>query len=175
MEIKIFQIRISEEFQAADEKLICDFVRRCEILKIDSQLIKDEINYWSVLIFYNAIENYIEKPNYVYTTGNRRRFIKQYHKYNPKDNIAVSENLNLIEQSSEVQLMIYRKLKEWRDTRAESFNIPSYMMLKNFQLMSIARNLPGNLQDLETVNGIGRDEVERFGPEIMGILQNILE
>jgi len=174
MEVKVFQIRISEEFQLVDEKLIRNFVKRCEVLKIDTQLVKDEINYWSVLIFYNEIENYVEKPDFIDTIANRKWIVKQYHKYNPKDNIVVSENLNIIEQPSEIELIIYRKLKEWREKKAEDSYLPPYGILKNSQLMSIARHLPNNLEDLENVNEIAKDEIEQFGEEILVMLENIL-
>jgi|GEM_PF-161158 len=174
MEGKIFKIRISDEFQLVDEKLIRDFVKRNEILKIDTQLVKDEINYWSVLIFYNEIENYIETPDFIDTIENRKWIIKQYHKYNPKDNIVVSENLNIIQQPSELELMIYRKLKEWREEKTENSNLPPYVILKNSQLMSIARHLPNNLEDLENVNEIAKAEIEQFGEEILVMLQSIL-
>lgn len=174
MEVKIFKIRLSEEFQLVDEKLIHDFVKRCEILKIDTQLVKDKINYWSVLIFYNEIENYVEKPDFIDTVENRKWIIKQYHKYNPKDNIVVSENLNIIEQPSEIELRIYRKLKEWREEKAEDSALPPYVILKNSQLMSIARHLPNTLEDLENVNEIAKAEIEQFGEEILVILENIL-
>jgi len=173
MEVKIFKIRISEEFQLSDEKLMRDFVKRCEILKIDTQLVKDATNYWSVLIFYNEIENYIEKPD-IDIFDNRKLIIKQYRRYNPKDNIVVNENLNIVEQPSEIELMIYRRLKEWRAEKAGNCNLPVYAILKNSQLMSIARHLPNNFEDMENVNGIAKAEIEQFGEEIMVMLENVL-
>jgi hypothetical protein len=51
MKVKVFKVRISEEFQKSDESVISRFITGREIIKINTQLIKEEINYWSVLIF----------------------------------------------------------------------------------------------------------------------------
>lgn len=173
MQVKIFQIRISDNFQKSDENLVRNFVSRCQILRIETQLVREEINYWSVLIFYNEI-NDLTKANNLDNIVNSKFTIRQFHKYNPKDNIEINEKLNIIGQPSTVELMIYNKLKKWREEKARKSNSPVYIILQNSHLMSMARHLPRNLEDLENINGVGKPEIEKFGREILTILENIL-
>lgn len=52
MKIKVLKIRIADHYQIMDEAVVNDYLDRYEILNINSELIKDDINYWSVLIHY---------------------------------------------------------------------------------------------------------------------------
>lgn len=52
MKVKIFKIRVSEEFLESDQELINNFLAQSEVLHTNSKLIEEEINYWSVLISY---------------------------------------------------------------------------------------------------------------------------
>lgn len=150
MKVKVFKVRISEEFQKSDESVISRFITGREIIKINTQLIKEEINYWSVLIFYNE------------------KTVKITH----DDQDKSKSNLNTIEQPSEEELVIYNKLKEWRSEKARELQLPPYMVFHNSHLMSIARYKPFNLADLEQITGLGESKIRRFGVEILEVLEN---
>lgn len=59
-----------------------------------------------------------------------------------------------------------------RSEKARESQLPSYIIFHNVHLMSIARQKPSNLQDLESVSGIGKSKVEKYGKEIIEILEN---
>ncbi|HAP96555.1 MAG TPA: hypothetical protein DCP54_12570 [Chryseobacterium sp.] len=50
--------------------------------------------------------------------------------------------------------------------------MPAYIIFHNTHLMAIAKHKPCTLEDLENVNGIGKSKVEKFGIEILEVLEN---
>lgn len=145
MKIKVFKIRISDEFLAEDQSLINDFLAQYEVLHTNSKLVEDENNYLSVLISYQ----------------------EKQAKSSPAKTVSVTE-----EELSEEEKIIYNKLKDWRSEKARESQLPSYIIFHNAHLMAIARQKPNNLQDLEQINGLGKSKTEKYGTEIIEVLEN---
>ena len=145
MKIKVLKIRIDDRFQITDEAIVNDYLSRFEIVNMNAKLVADEITYWSVLIYYND-----------------------------KKNIANSSKTTVTSESelSEEEKIIYNKLKDWRADKAREAQLPAFIIFHNTHLMSIARHKPCTLDDLENVNGIGKRKVEKFGIEIIEVLEN---
>ena len=57
MKVKVLKIRIDDRFQITDEAIVNDYLSRFEIVNMNAKLVADEINYWSVLIYYNNKKN----------------------------------------------------------------------------------------------------------------------
>ncbi|WP_312765654.1 HRDC domain-containing protein [Epilithonimonas sp.] len=145
MKIKVLKIRISEESQTSDESLVNDFISRHNIVNMNSKLVQDEINYWSVLIYYQE---------------------KSEQSNSNKMSIDSEEEL------SEEEKIIYNKLKDWRFEKSKELQQPPYIIFHNKHLMSIAKFKPYNLQDMEQINGLGESKIKRYGAEIIEILEN---
>ncbi|WP_313099995.1 HRDC domain-containing protein [Epilithonimonas sp.] len=145
MKVKVLKIRIDDRFQITDEAIVNDYLSRFEIVNMNAKLVADEINYWSVLIYYN------DKKNTV---------------------ISSKTTVNSESELSEEEKIIYNKLKDWRADKAREAQLPAYIIFHNTHLMSIARHKPCTLDDLENVNGIGKSKVEKFGIEILEVLEN---
>ncbi|PZU80907.1 MAG: aldolase [Chryseobacterium sp.] len=145
MKVKVLKIRISEEFQNTDETLVNDFISRYDVMNMSSKLVQDEINHWSVLIYYQ------EKS---------------------KQSISNKMSVNSEEDLSDEEKIIYSKLKDWRYEKSKELNQPPYIIFHNTHLMSIAKFKPYNLQDLEQINGLGESKIKRFGSEIIEVLEN---
>lgn len=145
MKVKVLKIRIDDRFQITDEAIVNDYLSRFEIVNMNAKLVADEITYWSVLIYYND-----------------------------KKNIANSSKTTVTSESelSEEEKIIYNKLKDWRADKAREAQLPAFIIFHNTHLMSIARHKPCTLDDLENVNGIGKRKVEKFGIEIIEVLEN---
>lgn len=171
MKVKVFQIRISDQFQKQDEKLVSDFVNGCEIVKVNTELIKDEINYWSVLVFYKEDFNHIKESPGQFTVDHSNK-IAQADSYKSGNSKRESIKLEMIEQPSEEELIIYNKLKDWRSDKAREYQLPPYIIFHNTHLMLIARRKPSTLEDLEHVSGIGRSKIDKYGAEIIEVLEN---
>ena len=145
MKVKVFKIRNDDRFQITDEAIVNDYLSRFEIVNMNAKLVADEITYWSVLIYYN----------------------------NKKNTVISSKNtVNSESELSEEEKIIYNKLKDWRADKAREAQLPAYIIFHNTHLMSIARHKPCTLDDLENVNGIGKSKVEKFGIEILEVLEN---
>ena len=145
MKVKVFKIRISDEFLTADQNVINDFLTQNEVIHTNSKLIEEEINYWSVLISYEE-----------------KKLKTSSSKATP-----VSE-----EELSEEELIIYNKLKDWRSEKAKEAQLPAYIIFHNAHLVSIASYKPSNLEDLEQINGLGKSKTEKYGIEIIEVLEN---
>ncbi|KFC17946.1 HRDC domain-containing protein [Epilithonimonas lactis] len=145
MKVKILKVRISDQFQNMDEAVLNDYLERYEIININSQLVQDEINFWSVFI------NYEEKQ------------------VKPKSN---KTNANPEEELSEEEMIIYQKLKNWRAEKSREWQLPPYIIFHNTHLIAIAKHKPSNFEDLENVKGLGRSKIEKFGTEIIQVLEN---
>jgi len=62
---------------------------------------------------------------------------------------------------------LYRALRTWRNERARSDGVPSYVIARNVQLAEICRRLPHTLAELREVKGIGEATCEKYGQEIL--------
>jgi hypothetical protein len=63
-------------------------------------------------------------------------------------------------------------LKEWRATRAKADGVPAYVVAKDATLEEIATVRPTTPQELLAVNGIGPAKLERYGDEILAVLDD---
>jgi len=145
MKVKVLKIRIDDRFQITDEAIVNDYLSRFEIVNMNAKLVADEINYWSVLIYYNNKKNTV---------------------------ISSKTTVNSESELSEEEKIIYNKLKDWLADKAREAQLPAYIIFHNTHLMSIAGHKPCTLDDLENVNGIGKSKVEKFGIEILEVLEN---
>ena len=64
----------------------------------------------------------------------------------------------------------YAVLKEWRLRRAESDEVPAYVVFHNSTLAEIVRRRPTTLAELGQVPGVGPTKLERYGKEVLSAL-----
>lgn len=67
-------------------------------------------------------------------------------------------------------LPLYRALRTWRNDKARSEGIPSYLVLRNAQLAEICRRLPRSLAALRQIEGIGEATCAKYGAEVLALL-----
>lgn len=145
MKVKVLKIRISDQFQNMDEAILNDYLERYDIIDLNTQLVQGDINFWSVFI------NYEEKQ--IKPTSSKT-------------------NVNPDEQLSEEETIIYDKLKNWRAEKAKESQLPPYIIFHNAHLVAIAKHKPSNFEDLENVKGLGKAKIEKYGVEIIEVLEN---
>ncbi len=63
-------------------------------------------------------------------------------------------------------------LKVWRRERAQQDAIPAYVVLPDKAIEDIARRRPSTLVELARCHGIGPAKLERYGDEVLAILDN---
>ena len=72
----------------------------------------------------------------------------------------------------EADTALCEKLKAWRRQKADSEDVPAFMILHQKTLMRIASRMPSSLKALKAVKGMGKRKVETFGEEILGIISD---
>ena len=146
MKTKIFKIRLSEEFIHADQKLLDRFLQENNILKYETAFVKDEENYWSVILYYEELK-------------------VQVNEAKPEKYSAEQEQLNPDE------IKILDCLKLWRTEKAKEKSLPVYLIATNKELLSIAKYKPIKKEELLDIKGFGKYKIENYGEEIIEILE----
>ena len=148
MKVKIFRIRLSEDFQTNDEKILNDFIAFQDVIKMNSSLVKDDENYWSVMIYYDELKNKISEK---------------------KSKFYAESNSDLTADESK----ILESLRIWRNEKAKKNNLPAYFIATNNELISIAKYKPVHKEELMSIKGFGKFKFENYGEEIIEVLENV--
>ena len=148
MKTKIFKIRLSEEFIYDDQKRLDHFLQENNILKYETAFVKEEENYWSVILYYEELKVQFNEP--------------KNEKYS-----AEQEQLN----SDEIKIL--DSLKLWRSEKAKEKSLPVYFIATNKELLSIAKYKPIKNEELLDIKGFGKFKIENYGGEIIQILETV--
>ena len=135
MKTKIFKIRLSEEFIYDDQKRLDHFLQENNILKYETAFVKEEENYWSVILYYEELKVQFNEP--------------KNEKYS-----AEQEQLN----SDEIKIL--DSLKLWRSEKAKEKSLPVYFIATNKELLSIAKYKPIKKEELLDIKGFGKFKIE---------------
>lgn len=150
MKVKIFKIRLPEEFLYEDQKTLDTFLESNEIIKVETAFVNDE-KYWSVVLYFDEFK----------IVQNSVKDSKQT-KYS-----AENDTLNSDEEK------ILEALKDWRSEKAKEQNLPSYFIATNKELISVAKYKPAKKEELLDIKGFGKHKIENYGEEILEILESI--
>lgn len=147
MKIRLFAIRLIKDKFLSDQKSFNDFLETIDFVKSDTHFVEGEINYWSVLLHFKDKKPEI-KPE------------------------AKKSGINEEDLNSE-QYDAYKKLKVWRAKKAEDWNIPSFMICHNSELLEAIVKKPKTTSELRKIKGFGDLKVENHGEEIILIINAI--
>ncbi|MDC1540329.1 HRDC domain-containing protein [Flavobacteriaceae bacterium] len=153
MKIKVFNIRLAKEHLESDQKIVNEFLEKVEIKKSSTSLVEGKVNYWSIIIHY--LEKSESESNSELETENKSE------KKKPK----LTES-DLIKD----ELIIVDCLKQWRTEKAQEERLPAYMILSNLDIYSVVKEKPTNLSELLNVYGFGEKKVEKYGDDIISVL-----
>jgi DNA helicase-2/ATP-dependent DNA helicase PcrA len=65
---------------------------------------------------------------------------------------------------------LFDRLKEWRRKRAQTDDVPAYVVFHDRTLAEIAEKKPEDRTDLATISGVGPAKLERYADEILEIV-----
>ena len=82
---------------------------------------------------------------------------------------GAKNRVDLARNSSHPEL--YQELKAWRDEKAESQNLPIYMVLPSTPLKELVKFLPQTPQQLLQIAGFGKKKVDQYGAEILEMIR----
>ena len=145
MKVSVFSIRIDPAFLELDQKKLNEFLKTVTFKKSSTQLIESGEFHWSVIIHYeNEVQN---KPEQLER--------KSYEDLLPKDK------------------QVYGYLKKWRTEKSEQLNQKKFMICHNSELIDLAQYKPSNLEELKQINGFGKQKADKFGEDIIAILNAV--
>ena len=70
---------------------------------------------------------------------------------------------------------LYRKITEWRGTKAKETGMPAYVIIQQKALLGMVNLLPNDAESLEAVPYFGHKGVENYGLELLGIIRNYMK
>ena len=151
MKVRLFAIRLLPEEFMSDQKSLNDFLETVDFIKSDAHFVESEINYWSVLVHF---EDKVEGKKLDLNNSNRENKIHE-------------------EDLGPEQYDIYKELKRWRIKKAQDWNIPSFMICHNSELLNVVVTRPKTITDLRKIKGFGDLKIENHGEEILAIINAI--
>ncbi|STC96320.1 HRDC domain-containing protein [Chryseobacterium carnipullorum] len=150
MKVKVFKIRLTEEFLYKDQKMLDQFLEVNEIIKVETAFVNDE-SYWSVVLYFEepkAAKSIVKEPKAV--------------KYSADNDVLNSDEEKILDA-----------LKYWRSEKAKEQNLPTYFIASNKELMSVAKYKPVKKEELLDIKGFGKHKIENYGEEILEILESV--
>jgi ATP-dependent DNA helicase RecQ len=66
---------------------------------------------------------------------------------------------------------VFERLRAWRGAVAKEQGMPAYVIFHDATLRQIAAQAPATLVSLGTVSGVGAAKLEKYGEQILGVLQ----
>jgi ATP-dependent DNA helicase RecQ len=66
---------------------------------------------------------------------------------------------------------VFQALREWRKSVAKEHGVPAYTVFHDATLQEIARLLPGSLDGLRGISGIGATKLERYGELLLDVVR----
>ena len=70
---------------------------------------------------------------------------------------------------------VFEALREWRLDRAKADAVPAYVVFGNATLTAIAEAMPETLGELAAISGVGPAKLERYGSDVLGVLNRSSE
>ena len=67
---------------------------------------------------------------------------------------------------------LFRQLKDWRNIKASELHLPHYMIVPQKTMVTLANFMPLSMRDLKLVKGMGTKKSEKFGEEILEIINS---
>ena len=64
-------------------------------------------------------------------------------------------------------------LRRWRRERASADSVPAYVVAHDTTLAAIADERPRALPALRRIRGMGPAKLERYGPEILAVIESV--
>ncbi len=64
----------------------------------------------------------------------------------------------------------FAALKAWRGTVAKAHGLPAYVVFHDATLAEVARTVPQSLDALARIGGVGAAKLERYGPDLLRVL-----
>ncbi|MCF6129672.1 HRDC domain-containing protein [Flavobacterium sp. AS60] len=143
MNIKVFNIRLSKEHCQQDQTRMNEFLDAVEVkLSSTNFVTTGTLDYWSAVVFF---EPKISKNE------------KQVSKFSE-------------EELSPIELKTFKALQSWRNDLAKKLDWSAFRICHNSHLVAVVKANPQTLSELENISGFGKKRTEKYGDDIMSVL-----
>lgn len=143
MNIKVFNIRLAKEFCQDDQAKMNAFLDSVEVKLTSTNFVTTASkDYWSAVVFYVPKATPKSKP----------------------------ESKPSEEELSFEETKIFNALRVWRNDLAQKLDWSSFRICHNSHLIAVAKFNPQNLVELEQVSGFGKTRTEKYGEDILAVL-----
>ena len=143
MNIRVFNIRLSKEFCLVDQNRMNEFLDTVEVKLTSTNFVTTgTTDYWSAVVFYEP----------------------------KKKRESLKDEKLTFEDLSQEEKEIFLALKQWRNEKATDLGWSAYRVCHNSHLMAIAEAKPNDLNELAQVKGFGEVRTEKYGDDIMSVL-----
>lgn len=104
--------------------------------------------------------------------GNRRRsrFLDGLWPSDGRGRFGRRETVSTPRTTGESDPVLLGALKQWREELARRTSKPSFTVLGDATLASIAEQLPASVPDLARIHGIGPAKIDRYGTELLALV-----
>jgi superfamily II DNA helicase RecQ len=145
MQVSVFSIRIDPAFLELDQQKLNAFLETVTFKKSSTQFLESEAAHWSVIVHYETEQQ----------QKSIRLERKSYDDLLPKDK------------------QVYEYLNHWRTEKSEQLNQKKFMICHNSELIDLALYKPSNLDELQQIKGFGKQKADKFGEDILAILNAV--
>lgn len=177
MKCKVFKINLQNDF---DETKLNKFLENVTLNQVFASIVNDDTPFWSMLVLYeDKMDSSAEKPLRLEAVEQSRNIgeliseptkpIAQKREITTSDFAPEPIKLTAEQESS------YNALRTWRNERASRDGVPPYLIAHNDSLMQMATMPIKTNEDLLQVKGLGEKRVQKYGDEILRILNIIQE
>ena len=67
---------------------------------------------------------------------------------------------------------LFNRLREWRGEESKREGVPPFVVFTNKELAQITAALPGSLNALQQIEGVGVKKLEKYGKEIVKMMKS---
>lgn len=152
MRIKTFEIRIDPMTRERDERVVNDFLGAVRVSRLHCGCLRSR-GSWAVMVIYN------EQP------GDAAALRA----------VQIGDFLPDGEELTPQECERFMALRTWRNDRAAAMGHKPFVIASNRDLLNVARSDVETPDDLLSIAGFGPRKVERYGEEIIAVLDSVAE
>jgi ribonuclease D len=123
-------------------------------------------------IYLSQIEQLMDMNRLGWVEEDCERLLGNYTEELTQDFSQVYRNISAAWQLDEKQLVILKALAEWREKRARYRDKPRNWIIKDKELMAIAKGIPKNTEQLSQINGLNPNFINHEGDALIELIQN---
>ncbi|MCK5743232.1 MAG: HRDC domain-containing protein [Caldisericia bacterium] len=158
---KVFRINMTSEDEKRDTEHLNRFLEENPIISIKEEFIRGKVDRWLVFVTFYKTGNFIIENKNIDENKETYKIIKRKDDHDAEDDVefVVDEDLK-------------RKFLEWRKEHSLNEGVPLYRIITNSAIDELIKNSPSQVGKLHMIKGIGMITQEKYGSEIIGIIQS---